>query len=186
MKKEVLLAGLLGGLVIFVWITISNAVLPYKSNMIHKISPNQLEIHKVLKENITEIGTYSIPYLSPQDEVLLPDYRNQPVFSITYDGFTHGSASGLSFFPILIVLVVPTLAAWMLSVTSPKILSHYIRRVLFIVIIGVIISLYDDILQMSLGPQSKNYLLFLAINNFITWVLVGLVIAWRVKIKSTD
>jgi len=47
--------------------------------------------------------------------------------------------------------------------------------------VGVIIALFDDVLQMSFGPQPQDYLLFLAINHLITWTLVALVIAWRVK-----
>ena len=75
----------------------------------------------------------------------------------------------------------PLIAAWMLSVTSEKILVKCSRRVLFVVFIGVIVSLFDDILQMSFRPQPKYYLVFLAINNSIIWILAGLVIAWRIK-----
>jgi hypothetical protein len=34
---------------------------------------------------------------------------------------------------------------------------------------------------MSFGPQGKDYLFFLAVNNIVTWSLAGLVIAWRVR-----
>ena len=182
MKKNVVIAGLLGSVVMFVWLTLTNAVLPVKSDMIHKIPPNQLEIHKVLKENIKTTGTYSCPYLSPQEEGLLPDYRNQPVYSITYSGITHGNPAAVPMLiPILIVLIVPMTAAWMLSVTSERILSKLSRRVLFVAFIGVIVSLYDDVLQMSFGPLAKDYLVFLAVNNTVAWVLTGLVIAARIK-----
>lgn len=182
MKKDVLIAGLLGSVVMIVWLTVTNAVIPLKSGMIHKIPPNQLEIFEVLKENIKETGTYSCPYLSPQEEGRLPDYRNQPVYSITYSGITHGDPAPVPvWLPVLIGLVVPFLAAWMLSVTSGKILARYSRRVLFVALIGLIVSLYDDVLQMSFGPQLPDYLLFLAVNNVITWILVGAVIAARIK-----
>ena len=182
MKKNVFLAGLFGGIVMFVWLFVTNAMIPIKSNMIHKIAPNQLEIHKVLKENIKEAGTYSCPYLSHEEEELLPDYRSQPVYSITYSGGTHGDSASLSMFlPILIVFLTPLMAAWMLSKTSSKVMAKYSRRVLFVVLIGLIIALFDDILQMSFGPQPKDYLLYLAVNHVITWFLAGLVIAWRVK-----
>ena len=182
MKKDVLIAGLLGGAVMFVWLLVSNAMIPMKSGMIHKIAPNQLEIHKVLRENIKETGTYSCPYLSPDEEGLLPDYRNQPIYSITYSGITHGDPVSIPMpIPVLIVFIVPLIAAWMLSVTSSRIQARYSRRVLFVVLIGLIIALFDDIMQMSFGPQLKEYLAFLAVNNFITWILAGLVIAWRIK-----
>jgi hypothetical protein len=181
-RKDVFVAGLLGSVVMFVWLFVSNAMIPLKSNMVHKIVPNQLEIHKVLKENIKEAGTYSCPYLSREEEDLLPDYRSQPVFSITYAGGTHGDPASISMLiPILIILVVPLIAAWMLSMTSENLLKRYSRRVLFVVLIGLIVSLYDDVLQMSFGPQPKDYLVFLAVNNFVTWILAGIVIAARIK-----
>ena len=48
-------------------------------------------------------------------------------------------------------------------------------------LVGVVVAVYDDLLQMSFGPQPRDYLLFLAVNNVITWTLVGLVIAACVK-----
>jgi hypothetical protein len=74
----------------------------------------------------------------------------------------------------------------MLSVTSQRIRSTYSRRVLFVALIGVVVALYDDLLQMSFGPQPKDYLVFLAVNNLITWTLVGLVIAGCVGRKNAD
>lgn len=182
MAKKVLYAGIGGGFVIVVWLLASNAVLPYKSNMIHKIAPNQLAIHQVLKENITEPGTYACPYLGPEEEAQLPDYRNQPVYSIVYEGYTHGGTGGAPFpLPIAIPFVVAFAASWMLSITSDAILSRYYRRFLFVALLGVIIALHDDILQISMGPQPDDYQIFLAVNNLIVWTLAGLVIAWVVK-----
>ncbi len=184
MKKEVFVAGLLGGVVMLIWLTVSNAIIPIKSDLIHASLPlsNQLELHEALKTNITEPGTYSVPYVRWDEESKFPNYRNQPVYSVTYSGYTHGSTgSVVGFLPIPIMFVVPMFAAWMLSVTSPGIRKKYFRRVIFVATIGLIIALYDDILQMGFGPQPKDYLLFLAINNVITWTLTGLVIAWRIK-----
>ena len=188
MKKDVLVAGLVGGAVMLVWLFVTNAVLPFKSNLMHKVIPlaNQLEVHEVLRENITQPGTYSVPYLSLQEEAHFPDYRDQPVYSITYEGYTHSGGGGgtiMSSFPVtmLAVFLPPLIAAWMLSVTSPAILSKYLRRFLFVAALGVIVALYDDVLQMSFGPQPKDYLTFLAINNLIAWTLTGLVIARMIR-----
>lgn len=82
---------------------------------------------------------------------------------------------------LLAAFLPPLLAALMLSMASPAILSRYSRRFLFVMAIGVIIVLYDDVLQMSLGPQPKDYLCFLAINNLAAWTVAGLVIARMMK-----
>ena len=183
MKKSILISTLLGGLVAFVWLTVSNAIIPVKSEMIHQTAPNQLEVHTALKDNITTPGTYAIPYLSRAQESLLDEYRDQPVYTVIYSGYTHGDpGSAADFFvPLVVVFLVAFLASWMLSMTSGAILSRYGMRVLFVTLLGVVIALHDDILQMFLGFQPGDYLVFLAVNNVLTWFLMGLVIAWRIK-----
>jgi hypothetical protein len=192
MKKDVLVPGLLGGIVMLVWLFVTNAVLPFKSNLVHQVIPlaPQLEVHEALKDNITAPGTYSIPYLSREEEARFPDYRSQPVFSIVYEGYTHGGSGGGSIMTslpvtILAVFIPPLIAAWMLSLASPAILAKYSRRFLFVAVLGVIVALYDDVLQMAFGPQPEDYLIFLAINNLIAWALTALVIAGRMRpVKS--
>ena len=185
MKKDVWLAGSLGGAVMLVWLFISNAVLPLKSDMIHKVVPNQLEVHDALENNITEPGTYSCLNLSHEEEATMPDYRNQPISSITYSGSTHGdTGSAGDFLPIGLIFVATTIAAWMLSAASRRTRSTYWRRVLFVALIGVVVALFGDLLQLSFGPQPGDYLIFLAVNNVITWILVGLVIALCVRAEN--
>jgi hypothetical protein len=169
----------------FVWLFISNAILPVKSNMIHRVVPNQLEVHEALKKNITEPGTYSCLYLTRAEEAKMPDYRSQPIYSITYSGTTHGDpgSSGV-LLPIVLIFASTMIVAWMLAATSDKTRSSHLRRVLFVALVGVVIALFDDLLQLSFGPQGKDYLIFLAINNVITWTLVGLVMAAIVKAEK--
>ena len=40
-KKRVLFAGLSGGMVMLTWLFVSNAMLPFKSNLIHGVLPLQ-------------------------------------------------------------------------------------------------------------------------------------------------
>ena len=188
MKRTVLPAGFSGGIVMFVWLFLTNALLPFKSNLIHRALPfhGQVELPEVLKRTVTDPGSYSIPYLSREDEDRFPDYRSQPVFNVVFEGYAHsgeGGGSILSSLPVMLVAVFlpPLLAAWMLSLASQAVLASYFRRVLFVSAIGVIIALADDVLQMSFGPQAKDYLAFLAINNLLAWTATALVIARFVK-----
>lgn len=182
MRRNILKAGLLGGVVMMLWLFVSNAMIPIKSQLIHKIPPNQLELHAALKASITEPGTYTCPYLLREDEHLLEDYRDQPVYSIIYSGYSHGAGQDAGFYrPILVVFAMAFLAAWLLSLLSREVLASYWRKVLFVAAIGLLVALSDDVLQMSFGPQPQDYLFFLAVNNLITWTLGGLVIAGQIK-----
>ena len=51
MKREILLSGLLGGLVILGWIIISTSVIPLNGDKLEEI-PDDKEIHSMLKEII--------------------------------------------------------------------------------------------------------------------------------------
>jgi len=178
MLRNVLIAGLLGGLAMMFWLFVSNAVLPLKSNLIHQVAPDQLTLHTALKQSITDPGCYAVPYLSHEEEHLLDDYREQPVYSIVYTGYSHGaSAGGGMLLPFVVVFAVGLLAAWLTAQLTPTVLASYWRKVLFVMGIGLAIVLSDDILQLSFGPQPREYLLFLAVNNLITWTVGGLVIA---------
>jgi hypothetical protein len=183
MKRNILVAGLLGGIVMTLWLFVSNAVLPVKQDLMNRKLPldDQQALHGVLADHVPEPGHYSVPYLTREEEDRFPDYRNLPVYTIQYEGFTHGEGSQPTLTPLLAIFLASFIVSWMLASAGSGILSHYWRRVLFVVAIGVVIALADDVLQMSFGPQPANYLTFLAINNLVTWLLAGLVIGWRIR-----
>lgn len=183
MRKNALIAGLLGGVAMTLWLFVSNAILPIKHDLMHRRLPleDQLALHGALAGTITETGTYSVPYLTREDEARFPDYRNQPIYSINFAGSTHGAGSAPTPTPLVVIFVASILAAWMLVSAGDGVLSRYYRRVLFVTAIGVVMALADDVLQMSFGPQPRDYLTFLAVNNVITWLIAGLVIGWRIK-----
>ena len=185
MNKQILIAGVLGGLTALVWMLVANTMIPLKSSLIHQVAPNQQEIHAALRSNITEPGTYSIPYLPRDQQASFPDYDEQPVYSVTYAGYTHGqSGSAVDIVvPIVVIFVVAFLAAWILSLTAPERISSYGKRVAFVTLLGIVIALHDDVLQMFFGPQPRSYLVYLAVNNVLTWFWMGLVIAWKSKPK---
>lgn len=182
MKKQILLAGLLGGIVILMWSIVSQTMLPFKRYYTLKTFPDQLEIHRLLKERITQPGIYVCPYFSTYEEAIqLESYGDQPIFSISYTGATHNTVGSLLSLCVLAIFVAPTIAAWMLSVTSPKILSSYARRVVFVAALGLFLAIFGDWLRQMEDTQPTGLIVFLMVNSLITWVLAGLVIAWRVK-----
>ncbi|MFB0566616.1 MAG: hypothetical protein ACETWK_13195 [Candidatus Aminicenantaceae bacterium] len=179
MKKEVLLSGLLGGIVIFVWQIISTGPLPVSGDLPKPI-PNDKEIHSMLKERITEPGIYFLPDHSDKNQDLYPDYENEPLFSIIYGGRTPNTFMGQLLFELFCIFAAPIIAAWMLSVSSERILAKYSRRVLFVTVLGLFLAVFGDVF--SEKPMDK--VLLSSINSLITWALAGLVIAWLIKPKK--
>jgi hypothetical protein len=176
MKKEILLSGLLGGIVIFVWLVISTGPLQISGNRALPI-PNDKEIHTLLKERITEPGIYFLPDSPDENRDEYPDYENEPLFSIIYGGRTPGTFLGQLIFELFCIFAAPVIAAWMLSATSERILAKYYRRVLFVVVLGLFLAVFSDVFS----EKPLDNILLSSINSLITWTLVCLVIAWRIK-----
>lgn len=80
-------------------------------------------------------------------------------------------------YELFCILVAPIIAAWLLSLTSEKVLAKYSRRVLFVTILGLFLAVFGDVLS----EKPNDRILLSSINSLITWFLAGLVIAWRIK-----
>jgi hypothetical protein len=176
MKKEMLLSGLLGGIVIFAWLIISAGPLQISGNRAHPI-PNDKEIHTLLKEKITEPGIYFLPDHPNENRNDYPDYENEPIFSVIYGGRNPNTFLGQMIFELFCIFAAPVIAAWMLSVTSERILAKYSRRVLFVAVLGLFLAVFSELFS----EKPLDNILLSSMNTLITWTLVGLVIAWRIK-----
>ncbi|UCE24494.1 MAG: hypothetical protein JSU74_00135 [Candidatus Zixiibacteriota bacterium] len=185
MTKDIITAGLLGGLVILIWLTIAHGMLPFKRYYTLKTFPDQLEVHRLLKANITEPGMYSVPYYSSPEQAaaLADEYRNQPVYEITYLGYTHDTMRGLLSTSIVAIFLTPLMAAWILSMASARILKSYRRRLMYVVALGLFLVVWDNWMGQLTDEKLVGLAIFYAVANIVAWLLAGLVIAWKVKPK---
>jgi hypothetical protein len=180
MKKDIMLSGLLGGFMIFAWIIISSSILPINGDLPEEI-PGDKEIHTMLKNKTLESGIYWMPGHTGQAEGQYPDYDNEPIFYIFYAGATPNTMIVPTIVEILCIFLTTMIAAWLLSGASEKILAKYSRRVLFVTSIGLLFAVYGDLYS----QKPLNLILLSSINNLISWTLVGLVLAWRIKPQLT-
>lgn len=177
MLKKVIIAGLLGGLTLIIFVFFVNGIFGFRSRMDMKNIPNQSQVYELLKQNIVEPGRYiSNPELNASGT--FPE--NEPVFSIIYGGMGHEAAGAQSLFKLLFAFIVTTIGAWLLSLTSEKIISSYPRKVFFFTLIGLIIAIYNDLNNYGIGNYPFSDALILALYNIIMWTIVGLVVAWRI------
>ena len=78
-------------------------------------------------------------------------------------------------------LVAPVIAAWLLSLTSVRIISSYPRKVLFFTAIGLLFAVFGDLSNFGIGDYPLKETLILAVRNILSWTVVGLVVAWRMR-----
>jgi len=84
---------------------------------------------------------------------------------------------GQLIFELFCFFTAPMIAAWLLSMASERILAKYSRRVLFVTGLGLFLAVFGE----AISDKPLDKILLSSINNIITWLLVGLVIAWRVN-----
>jgi hypothetical protein len=178
MLKRVIVAGLLGGVVLVVWTFAANGILGFRSNIDRKPIRHERQVYECLKGNIVEPGRYvSNPELAASHT--FPG--EEPVFGITYSGLGHGSAGRLMRIQLGLFCLAPTIGAWMLSLTSRKILASYPRKVLFFVAIGLLLAVSGLLTNYGIDSYPLTDALLLAAYDVIAWTLVGLVVAWRMQ-----
>lgn len=176
MKKKILLSGLLGALVIMVWITISSEIILLSGDKTEEIQDDK-EIHSILKNRLQKSGIYWLPGHEGQNQGQYADYENEPIFFVYYAGTTPGTMIAPTIVEFVSIFLTPMIAAWLLSMASMKILARYSRRVLFVAVIGLLFAVYGDLFS----HKPLDRMLLSSINHVIAWTLVGLVLAWRIK-----
>ena len=178
MLKKVIVSGFLGGIVLILWTFVVNGLFGFRSSIDMKQIPDEGQVYEVLKESIIDPGRYVVnPDLTTTG--IFPG--GEPVFSIQYSGMGHEYAGKMALFQLAIFFVAPILAAWMLSVTSARILNSYAHKVLYFVGIGLLIALYGDLMLFNIDGYPLKDALLITLNDVITWTLVGLAVAWRIK-----
>lgn len=178
MLKKVIIAGLLGGLTLLIWVFLINGIFGFRARIDMKSIANERQVYELLKANIVKPGRYICnPELTSSNN----STENEPVYSILYGGMGHEAAGNQSIFEVILAFLATFISAWLLSMTSMKILSSYLRKVFFFTIIGLLMALFGDFNNYGIGNYPLSDALLLGIHNIVAWTIVGLVIAWKVK-----
>jgi hypothetical protein len=141
--------------------------------------PNEAQVYQILKQNIVDPGRYLCnPELTESN--IFPE--NEPVFSILYGGVGHEAAGPLSvILDFIYAFITATLCAWLLSLTSEKIISSYPRKVFFILLIGLLFAVFSDLKKYGIGNYPLSDTLIMTLHNIILWTVLGLIIGLFIK-----
>ncbi len=178
MKTRVLGAGLLGAVVMFAAAFVVNGVFGFTARIELRPVPNEAAVYVLLKQAIVEPGGYiANPPLVPGRG--FP--ANEPVYRIHYAGFGHERAGRLELLRLVVVLVATTLAAWIASMASARVLSSWLRRFGFFVLLGLWLAVFSDLPQHEIGGHPWRSVVALAVYDVGLWALAGAVMAWMLR-----
>ncbi|HET9136049.1 MAG TPA: hypothetical protein VFO76_05375 [Candidatus Kapabacteria bacterium] len=177
--KKIILASALGALTMFMWGAISWVALPWHKATLHSFS-NEDAIIAVLKASNAESGNYMVPGYANSQEAMKAKAASGPVAHITYSPVGYDMGPMFYIKGIVLDFIILLIAVSMLSKISWS-LASYSNRVKFMMMIGLVIGLSARLGDSIYMGSGIDFALVFAIDEVITWTLVGLVVAKFMK-----
>lgn len=190
MSKRVVIAGILGGLTMFVWLFVAHEFLPLGELGVQEIA-NEGPVLSAMQSSIPQAGLYLFPGFglgpnptSAQRNAAMPaymkKYEQSPHGILVY----HPASGAFNFGGALakegaIDLLEAFLAAWLLSLGAAG--RAYSARAGFVIILGVLAAVTTNLEYWNWYDFPGNYVAGYMVTLIIGFTLVGLVVAAFVK-----
>ncbi len=180
--KRIVLGGLVGGLIVFVWGMVAHMMLPLGHMGIGAL-PNVEAVASVLKDSGVEAGMYMVPNAEAGDsdeqrEAWKEQYRAGPRALIVYspegDDPTSPKQLGMG-------LLMAVVAAWVACLIVAQSATFYAARLIVVTLLGVFAWLAIELPYWNwyLFPSDRIAASF--VEHVVGWFLAGLAIAGIVK-----
>ena len=184
MTKSLILGTILGGLMAFVWSSISWELIGWHEKTMVAFH-NEDEVSAVIASHAGQDGTYILPSM-PSTAGLTPDQKKSAlaavmqkmqtgpimVAAVRRGGF--GSYSRGLIVQLLSLMAAAFLLTWLLLQTSGL---SFARKVAFLAIAGLAASVIVDLPNWNWWGFSGAYTAVNLADSMLTWLVTGLVIA---------
>lgn len=190
MAKRILLAGVLGGLAMFIWASIAHMVVPLGSTGVREI-PNEAPVLGAMQSSLGQTsGLYIFPGLgagpnptTAQRNAAMKDYgpklaANPSGLLIYHPPGAKGITGGKLGLEFLTEVVETLLAVFLLAQTR---LESYAGKVGFIVLVGIIAALATNIPYWNWYGFPGNYTAAYMTTQIVGYLSAGLVAAAVMK-----
>jgi hypothetical protein len=181
--KKVIIAGLLGSVVLVLWLVVVDGFLGFKRGIDMNQLADERAVYAFLVEHVPEPGRYVCnPEISPDRGFPGED----PVFSVQYSGLGHADAGQEVLVGLVVILLTPFVGAWLLSNASSRVLSGYGSRLFFFSAIGIVFTLFGVMVRFGLAKYPLGDAVALSVHDLVAWVIAGLVVARFVRPAVLD
>ena len=174
MWKPILRCGIVGGIIVFLWIMISWMVLPLHKSTMNKFV-DEAEVVKTVTRYAPKDGIYVIPSM----ETRQVDAKDQTfVFMNIKRGVDFGQMAG----PMLCGVITQIVAAMLITYLLLKAKAmKYWNRVWFITIAGILAVLLGIIPAWNWSYFPTHWVVLEAFDIIAGWFLAGIVMAKLLK-----
>jgi hypothetical protein len=183
---RVIIAGILGGIAMFVWTSIAHVATPLGSAGLSQI-PNEAAVLSTMHTAIGDkSGLYFFPWVDPKDKDAMK--KNAEAMKTNPSGlllYHPPSIAGDSMTPMLVEefakeLAMSLIAAWLLSMTM---IGAYAMRVAFVTAIGIFGALSTNASYWIWYGFPTNYTLAYMLIEVVAGLAAGLAIAAYLRPK---
>lgn len=178
--KRVLLAALLGGLAVFVWSFISHMVFQIEGTGVRTLPSEDVTL-EALRGSVPEAGFYIFPLMGDPSKATKEEeaqwaekYRTGPAGILVYRPL-----GGEFNFPRLLVveLLSNILAALIVAFLLARLMGSYLQRVLIVAALGIFAWLSISASYWNWYGFPTDFILPEGLDQFLGWLIAGLVIA---------
>jgi hypothetical protein len=191
MNKRILLAGLLGGIALFAWGSLSHIVLGLPEIGIQEIPQGHEEgVKAALHAALPQSGFYFFPGMGVASGASAQE--KQAASKAYEEKYKQGPHGILIFHPegeaimtpkqlliqFALTVVEALIAAWLLSLTT---LTSFSSRVGFVVVLGILMALATNVEYWNWYGFPANYTAAYMLDKVIGLLVVGLVVAFMAR-----
>ena len=185
--KRILIAGILGAIVYFIWGMAAWMMLPIHEGTLHGMLDEDRVTLALSEQNLAS-GVYVVPWTKKQEDWSNPEsdwwkkHESGPLYSIYYHtegGTPMGKDVMLGGF--IIDLLAATLAACLLSSAVSGCCNTYARRVGFVLGLGLFVALIGHANYWNWMHFPADYTVAFIVDVVVGWTLAGLVLAAIVR-----
>jgi hypothetical protein len=180
MSKRTVISALLAGLVGILWTILTLGLVPVRDSMGWKEVSNQDVVLAALDAHLPETGLYLVPGHSPPDSLFRARHRDGPLFRVhSLRNGTEGPIRTLA--SVLALLLAPLIPAWFLARLCRDGSPGFLARTSMVGLFGLFLALTGHLQLWGMELYPVLYSLFLSANGVVSWLVVGLVLAWRIR-----
>jgi len=178
--KKIIIPSLLAAIVVFIWMFISWALLPWHNMDMKTITDPALM--EQMKSSLTEPGIYMYPGESDDMDATLQKYKAGPL--IHFMVYNPQGAEWDMAMPMLSSFFINFISAFIAAALLMMTLAQnpgFFRRAVFVMMLGLFAGFVGPFVEWNWWKFPFGYTIVGVIDLCITWFLAGLVLAWKIK-----
>ena len=184
--KKVVTPAIFAAIVVYVWMFISWAVLPWHKD-IFKNLPNGDSLAVQMKQSIKEPGIYRYPGVPNEATTeavnkIAGKYASGPIITfMVYNPSGMDMVNPLQLVWGFLIIFLNALVAAFLLYTSKLKEKGFLIRLIFILLLAVFAALIGPLVQWNWLLFPAGYSFGVALDYLVTWLLGGIVLAGLIK-----